>query len=38
MDNACKARLDARDIMDGNGILYEYHVACQWAGMEAVYT
>ena len=41
MDNARKARricLDARDIMGGNGILYEYHVARHWADMEAVYT
>jgi len=41
MDNARKTRkicLDARDIMGGNGILYEYHVARHWADMEAVYT
>ena len=41
MNNARKARkicLDARDIMGGNGILYEYHVARHWADMEAVYT
>lgn len=41
MNNAWKARkicLDARDIMGGNGILYEYHVARHWADMEAVYT
>jgi glutaryl-CoA dehydrogenase len=41
MNNAQKARricLDARDIMGGNGILYEYHVARHWADMEAVYT
>ena len=41
MDNARKARricLDARDLMGGNGILYEHHVARHWADMEAVYT
>jgi glutaryl-CoA dehydrogenase len=41
MDNARKARricLDARDLMGGNGILYEYHVALHWADLEAVYT
>ena len=41
MNNAQKARricLDARDIMGGNGILYEYHVARHCADMEAVYT
>lgn len=41
MDNARKARkicLDARDLMGGNGILYENHVARHWADMEAVYT
>jgi alkylation response protein AidB-like acyl-CoA dehydrogenase len=41
MNHAQKARricLDARDIMGGNGILYEYHVARHWADMEAVYT
>jgi glutaryl-CoA dehydrogenase len=41
MDNARKARricLDARDMMGGNGILYEYHVARHLADMEAVYT
>jgi glutaryl-CoA dehydrogenase len=41
MDNARKARricLDARDLMGGNGILYEYHVARHWADLEAVYT
>ncbi len=41
MDNARKARkicLDARDLMGGNGILYEYHVARHLADMEAVYT
>ena len=41
MDNARKARqicLDARDLMGGNGILYDYHVARHWADMEAVYT
>jgi glutaryl-CoA dehydrogenase len=41
MDNARKARrivADARDILGGNGILYEYHVARHWADMEAVYT
>jgi glutaryl-CoA dehydrogenase len=41
MDNARKARqicLDARELMGGNGILYERHVARHWADMEAVYT
>jgi glutaryl-CoA dehydrogenase len=41
MNNAQKARricLDARDILGGNGILFEYHVARHWADMEAVYT
>jgi glutaryl-CoA dehydrogenase len=41
MDNARKARrivAEARDILGGNGILYEYHVARHWADMEAVYT
>ena len=41
MNNAQKARricLDTRDIMGGNGTLYEYHVARHWADMEAVYT
>src|SRR5215203_5000658 len=41
MDNARKARkicLDARDLMGGNSILYEHHVARHWADMEAVYT
>lgn len=41
MNNARKARkicLDARDIMGGNGILYDYHVARHWADMEAIYT
>jgi glutaryl-CoA dehydrogenase len=41
MDNARKARnicLDARDLMGGNGILYDHHVARHWADMEAVYT
>jgi glutaryl-CoA dehydrogenase len=41
MDNARKARrvcLDARDLMGGNGILYDRHVARHWADMEAVYT
>jgi glutaryl-CoA dehydrogenase len=41
MDNARKARrivADARDILGGNGILYEYHVARHWADMEAVFT
>jgi len=41
MDNARKARkicLDARDLIGGNGILYEHHVARHWADMEAVYT
>jgi glutaryl-CoA dehydrogenase len=41
MDNARKARhivAEARDILGGNGILYEYHMACHWADMDAVYT
>ena len=41
MDNARKARRivsEARDILGGNGILYEHHVARHWADMEAVYT
>ncbi len=41
MDNARKARrivAEARDILGGNGILYEYRVARHWADMEAVYT
>jgi glutaryl-CoA dehydrogenase len=41
MDNARKARQicpDARELMGGNGILYERHVARHWADMEAVYT
>ncbi len=41
MNNAEKARracLDARDILGGNGILLEYHVARHVADMEAVYT
>lgn len=28
----------ARDILGGNGILYEYRVARHWADMEAIYT
>jgi glutaryl-CoA dehydrogenase len=41
MNNARKARkvvADARDILGGNGILLEYHVARHFADMEAVYT
>jgi glutaryl-CoA dehydrogenase len=41
MNNARKARqivADARDILGGNGILLEYHVARHMADMEAVFT
>jgi glutaryl-CoA dehydrogenase len=41
MNNARKARQvcsDARDILGGNGILLEYHVARHYSDMEAVYT
>ncbi|HEY6591182.1 MAG TPA: acyl-CoA dehydrogenase family protein, partial [Actinomycetota bacterium] len=41
MNNAAKARqvvADARDILGGNGILLENHVARHHADMEAVYT
>jgi glutaryl-CoA dehydrogenase len=41
MNNAKKARqvcADARDIMGGNGVLLEYHVARHLADMEIVYT
>ena len=41
MNNAGKARqvcLDARDILGGNGILLEYHVARHVGDVEAVYT
>ncbi len=41
MNNARKARqvcAEARDIMGGNGILIEYHVARHLADMEIVYT
>jgi glutaryl-CoA dehydrogenase len=41
MNNAKKARQvcsDARDILGGNGILLEYHVARHYSDMEAVYT
>jgi glutaryl-CoA dehydrogenase len=41
MNNARKARKvcsDARDILGGNGILLEYHVARHTADIEAVYT
>ena len=41
LNNAAKARAivaDCRDIMGGNGILLEYHVARHFADMEAVYT
>ncbi len=41
MNNAAKARTvvaDARDMLGGNGILLEYHVARHFADMEAVYT
>jgi len=40
MNNAKKARqlvLDARDILGGNGVLLEYHVARHVADMEVVY-
>ena len=40
MENGHKARkicLDAREIMGGNGILCDYHVARRWADIEAVY-
>ena len=41
LNNAAKARqvvADARDIMGGNGILLEHHVARHHADMEAVFT
>ncbi len=41
MNNARKARqvcADARDIMGGNGVLLEYHVARHLSDMEIVYT
>ena len=41
MNNARKAKLvcsDARDIMGGNGVLLEYHVARHLSDMEIVYT
>jgi glutaryl-CoA dehydrogenase len=41
MNNARKARqvvADARDILGGNGVLLDYHVARHFADMEAVYT
>ena len=41
MNNAKKARQvcsDARDILGGNGILLDYHVARHYSDMEAVYT
>jgi glutaryl-CoA dehydrogenase len=41
MNNARTARqvcADARDIMGGNGVLLEYHVARHLADMEIVYT
>ncbi len=41
LNNAAKAReivAACRDIMGGNGILLEYHVARHFADMEAVYT
>ncbi len=41
LNNAAKARqivAECRDIMGGNGILLEYHVARHFADMEAVYT
>jgi glutaryl-CoA dehydrogenase len=41
MNHAAKARqivADARDILGGNGILLEYHVARHHADMEAVFT
>ena len=41
LNNAAKARpvvADARDIMGGNGILLDHHVARHYADMEAVFT
>jgi glutaryl-CoA dehydrogenase len=41
MNNARKAKqvcADARDIMGGNGVLLEYHVARHLSDMEIVYT
>jgi glutaryl-CoA dehydrogenase len=41
MSNARKAKqvcADARDIMGGNGVLLEYHVARHLSDMEIVYT
>jgi glutaryl-CoA dehydrogenase len=41
MNNAAKARqvvADARDILGGNGVLYEYGVARHFLDMEIVYT
>lgn len=41
MNNSAKARqvaADARDLLGGNGILLEHHVARHWADMEAVHT
>ena len=41
MNNARKAKLvcsDARDIVGGNGVLLEYHVARHLSDMEIVYT
>jgi glutaryl-CoA dehydrogenase len=41
LNNAAKARAvvaDARDIMGGNGILLDHHVARHFADMEAVFT
>jgi len=41
MNNAAKARAivaDARDILGGNGILLEHHVARHHADIEAIYS
>jgi glutaryl-CoA dehydrogenase len=41
MNNARKAKqvcAEARDVMGGNGVLLEYHVARHLADMEIVYT
>ena len=41
MNNAARARqivADARDLLGGNGVLLDYHVARHMADMEAVYT
>ena len=41
MNNTTKARTviaDARDLLGGNGILLDYHVARHQADIEAIYT